>query len=215
MKFLLTAIMCLTLVLPVFAEEGKSSVKKTESLIIYFDTAKADLSEEGIEALKELAVQAENNYLRIIVLGNADERGDRLYNLDLGDRRAKAVKEKLIELGVEGYQIYAASYGEEKPAVPHGIKDNLAENRRAEVIPLLVPKAIEREILRNRVTLHGGVGPFLLHKHIIDPFREVEVYQSYNPVFGLGYARLITDRWSIGLSGYTNLTFLLQVGFDF
>jgi hypothetical protein len=211
MKFLLTAVMCFALVLPAIAEEAKQ-MQNEEAVIILFDTDKAELSEEGVGTLEKIAKKATaNNKVRIIVLGHADKRGDRLYNLDLGDKRAKSVETKLEELGVDSYQIYAASYGEEKPAAPHDeISEHLALNRRAEIIALEVPRP---EYRKNTLRLYLGAGPFDLdRKDFID---RVELDQSYNFVGGLGYSRAINEKWNLGVTGMSNLSFFLNLGYNF
>ena len=74
-----------------------------------------------------------NQYPDVIVTieGHADERGTREYNLALGDRRANAVKNYLLALGVSGERLLTISYGEERPADPTHNEAAWAENRRA------------------------------------------------------------------------------------
>ena len=67
----------------------------------------------------------------VTIEGHADERGTREYNLALGDRRAKAVKNYLVALGVSGDRLLTISYGEERPADPAHNEAAWAENRRA------------------------------------------------------------------------------------
>ncbi|MBN2162360.1 MAG: OmpA family protein [Pontiellaceae bacterium] len=67
----------------------------------------------------------------VIVEGHADERGSREYNLALGERRALAVRDYLISLGVDPAVIQTKSMGEEDPAdMGHG-EDAWRLNRRA------------------------------------------------------------------------------------
>lgn len=54
---------------------------------------------------------------KVLVEGNADERGTPEYNIALGQRRADAVKNFLAAKGVQAGQVSTVSYGEEKPAV--------------------------------------------------------------------------------------------------
>jgi peptidoglycan-associated lipoprotein len=63
--------------------------------------------------------------------GHCDERGSIGYNIALGDRRANAVKEYLVGLGVNGATLIAISYGEEQPADPAHTEAAWAKNRRA------------------------------------------------------------------------------------
>ena len=60
----------------------------------------------------------------VIVEGHADERGSREYNLALGERRALAVRDYLISLGVDSAVIQTKSYGEEMP-------DNMGHDENA------------------------------------------------------------------------------------
>ena len=54
---------------------------------------------------------------KLMVEGHCDERGTREYNLALGDRRAYAVKEFLVSLGVDAARLQTKSYGKERPAL--------------------------------------------------------------------------------------------------
>jgi peptidoglycan-associated lipoprotein len=67
----------------------------------------------------------------LTVEGHTDERGTREYNLALGDRRANAVKNYLVALGIEPSRILIISYGEERPADPANDESAWANNRRA------------------------------------------------------------------------------------
>jgi len=68
--------------------------------------------------------------------GHCDERGTNEYNLALGDRRAKAVKDYLVSLGVPSSRIETISYGEEKPLCSAQNEDCWAKNRRAHFVLL-------------------------------------------------------------------------------
>ncbi len=71
---------------------------------------------------------------RVILQGNADERGSREYNLALGQKRAEAVRKALAVLGVSEAQMEAISFGEEKPRNEADTEEAYAENRRADVV---------------------------------------------------------------------------------
>ena len=60
----------------------------------------------------------------------ADERGDDAYNLDLSDRRAKAVMKYLLDKGVEEKRMTAQGYGETQPLDRRHIEAAWAKNRR-------------------------------------------------------------------------------------
>lgn len=71
---------------------------------------------------------------RVILQGNADERGSREYNLALGQKRAEAVRKALSVLGVGEAQIEAVSFGEEKPRMEGETEEAYAANRRTDIV---------------------------------------------------------------------------------
>jgi len=66
----------------------------------------------------------------VIIEGNGDERGSREYNLALGERRALAIRDYLISLGVDPGVIQTKSLGEEMPANPGHDEAAWRMNRR-------------------------------------------------------------------------------------
>ena len=66
----------------------------------------------------------------VTIEGHTDERGTREYNLALGERRAQAVKNVLVALGIPASRISTISYGKERPEVPHSTEQSYAQNRR-------------------------------------------------------------------------------------
>lgn len=98
---------------------------------VFFDFDQADLSSESRDKLANNAklLKAAAN-VKIVVEGHCDERGTNEYNLGLGERRASAVKNYLVSLGISSSRIMTISYGEEKPfAMGHG-EDAWKQNRR-------------------------------------------------------------------------------------
>ena len=73
-----------------------------------------------------------NPQAKIVIEGNADERGSREYNVALGQRRAESVTKMLMLLGAKADQIEAVSWGEEKPRAAGHDEPSWAENRRAD-----------------------------------------------------------------------------------
>ena len=71
---------------------------------------------------------------RVILRGNADDRGSREYNLALGQKRAEAVRKALAVLGVSDVQMEAVSFGEEKPRKEGDTEEAYTENRRTDVV---------------------------------------------------------------------------------
>lgn len=74
-----------------------------------------------------------NPKMKMLIQGNADERGSREYNLALGQRRADAVKQAMQLLGARNEQIETVSFGEEKPRATGHDEKSWAENRRADI----------------------------------------------------------------------------------
>ena len=66
----------------------------------------------------------------VTVEGHCDERGTREYNLALGERRASAVKDYLVSLGIDPSRLSTISYGKERPVNPASTQQAWAENRR-------------------------------------------------------------------------------------
>ena len=87
------------------------------------------------EAISQLELQAQwlRQYpsVNVLIEGHADERGTREYNLALGDRRANAVKNYLVSLGIDPRRIDTISYGKERPEMLGSNAESWAKNRRA------------------------------------------------------------------------------------
>ena len=98
---------------------------------VYFDTDMSAVREDGRQTLSKQAewLKKYTNY-PITIEGKTDERGTREYNLALGERRANAVKNVLVALGVPANRISTISYGKERPAVVGSNEAAWAQNRR-------------------------------------------------------------------------------------
>ncbi len=73
----------------------------------------------------------------LMIEGHCDERGTEGYNQSLGEKRALATREALVELGAPAGNIYTTSYGETRPAAPGTGEDAWGKNRRAEFVVVL------------------------------------------------------------------------------
>lgn len=69
--------------------------------------------------------------VRLVIEGHCDERGTVEYNLALGQKRAGAVKDYLLKLGIDGGRIRTISYGKEIPVESGNTEDAWSKNRRA------------------------------------------------------------------------------------
>jgi len=72
--------------------------------------------------------------IMITVEGHCDERGTDAYNIALGERRAEAVKNFLVDLGISANRLNTISYGEERPIVLGQNESSWAKNRRAQLV---------------------------------------------------------------------------------
>jgi peptidoglycan-associated lipoprotein len=75
-----------------------------------------------------------NAQVDIQVEGHCDERGGRQYNLALGERRAKAVRDYLVALGVKSSRISTISYGNERPLAEGNDESAWSKNRRGNFV---------------------------------------------------------------------------------
>jgi len=88
----------------------------------------------GAEQSKVGAVAAalKGSSSSLIIAGFTDERGTAEYNRGLGERRAQAVRQSLIEKGLSASQIQTVSFGSEMPVDSASNESAWAKNRRAE-----------------------------------------------------------------------------------
>jgi peptidoglycan-associated lipoprotein len=73
--------------------------------------------------------------------GNCDERGTEEYNRALGERRALACREALVELGADALMLETISYGKDKPVAPGHDESAWRLNRRSDFVVLTPPTA--------------------------------------------------------------------------
>jgi peptidoglycan-associated lipoprotein len=98
-----------------------------------FDYDSAKLSDEALTILKANAeVLKADAGLVVLVAGHCDERGTVAYNLALGQKRAKEVRDYYINLGVDGTHVATLSYGKEQPICSESTDECWSKNRRAE-----------------------------------------------------------------------------------
>ncbi len=99
-----------------------------------------DFDKSVVKAEFKPMVQAHGQYLashtdrKIVVEGNADERGSSEYNLALGSRRATSVKKMLVVSGAKAGQVATVSFGESKPRDTAHNEAAWSQNRRADIV---------------------------------------------------------------------------------
>ena len=102
---------------------------------VFFATNESILTTASRETLRAQAAWLRKNPgINVVLEGHADERGTREYNLALGEKRAQAVKNYLIGLGINPDRVSTISYGKERPAVVGSNDGAWAQNRRSVTI---------------------------------------------------------------------------------
>ncbi|MBM3599106.1 MAG: peptidoglycan-associated lipoprotein Pal [Alphaproteobacteria bacterium] len=98
---------------------------------VFFDFDKYDVKPAGQQVLQKQAAWLKTYpNVTLTVEGHCDERGTREYNLALGERRATAVKNYLVALGINANRVRTISYGKERPAVLGSNEAAWSQNRR-------------------------------------------------------------------------------------
>lgn len=102
---------------------------------VYFEYDKYDIALDYVTILEAHSkyLKAQPN-VKVLIQGNADERGSREYNLALGQKRAEAIKTSLKLMGAKEEQMEAVSLGEETPKATGHDEASWAENRRGDLV---------------------------------------------------------------------------------
>ena len=144
---------------------GPDRIELTED--IHFEFDKAVIQEQSYGILKELAgVLQQYPTLRIRVEGNTDSVGTDDYNQKLSERRALAVRDFLIGVGVDKDRMEWTGRGEAAPIATNDTPTGRAKNRRTEFI-VLNPEALGGKSVERRATdqdLAPGSEPAWLKK---------------------------------------------------
>ena len=117
------------------AEAFGTPVTEVEFENVLFEFDRDTIRASEMRKIEEVAAyMIANPDVRLVVDGHCDERGDRDYNMTLGEYRALAVRATLIRLGVEPDRIQTRSFGIEQPLDPRSNEEAWRVNRRAEFI---------------------------------------------------------------------------------
>jgi peptidoglycan-associated lipoprotein len=102
---------------------------------VFFGYDKYDLSPEARTTIEKQAQWLKTYpHINVSIEGHCDERGTREYNLALGEKRATAVRNYLVALGIEASRLQTISYGKERPAVTGSDEAAWAQNRRGVLV---------------------------------------------------------------------------------
>ncbi|MBU2652211.1 MAG: OmpA family protein [Bacteroidetes bacterium] len=111
-------------------------LEKSGPMTVYFGfaSAEAETGEEFQRYLENLIVYLNNNQgKKVILYGHADNRGSEGANFDYSLRRAEHIKTKLIEVGIDEFQIRVEAMGDEFPIASNDTPEGRKMNRRVEM----------------------------------------------------------------------------------
>jgi peptidoglycan-associated lipoprotein len=99
---------------------------------VYFDFDQSSLREDARQRLSRNAEFLRSRPEFVVQIeGHCDERGTNDYNLALGERRAQAVRDYLMQLGLGATRLRTISFGEERPSCTQSDESCWQRNRRA------------------------------------------------------------------------------------
>ena len=111
------------------AEQAASAAAGLRDVLFGYDSW--TISEDGRQALSRDSEWMKSNPSALVkVEGHCDERGTAAYNLVLGEKRAKAARNYLVELGVGANRLSVVSYGKERPFCNEHAESCYQQNRR-------------------------------------------------------------------------------------
>ncbi len=115
------------------AEQAASAAAGLRDVFFGYDSWV--ISEEGRQSLSHDAEWMKSNPNALVkVEGHCDERGTGAYNFVLGEKRAKAARNYLVELGVAANRLSVVSYGKERPACNEHAESCYQQNRRGRIL---------------------------------------------------------------------------------
>ena len=109
--------------------------EKVNHYFVYFDSDKSLIKSEYKVELDRLVTDLKKmGSFKVLVYGHTDSDGDSMYNIYLGNARAKQVMSYLVENGIPLENIETFTYGKTSPIVANTTKELKAKNRRAEIL---------------------------------------------------------------------------------
>lgn len=102
---------------------------------VLFDLNRAELKAAGEATVSRLAeFMAEYEERRVRVEGYTDSTGEASYNQELSERRAEAVRDALVSMGISRNRVEAKGFGEEYPVASNDTSGGRQQNRRVEIV---------------------------------------------------------------------------------
>ena len=110
---------------------------------VYFDYDQSNVKASEAGKVNEVlaSLKAKGTGYDLLIEGHCDERGTEEYNRALGERRALAIRELLMQSGVSGTRVFTRTFGKDKPVVPSHDEAAFSKNRRGEFV-LVLPKKL-------------------------------------------------------------------------
>jgi outer membrane protein OmpA-like peptidoglycan-associated protein len=126
---------------PAGPEEGDRAPDAGEPRVVLegvrFDTGQATLRPESLPRLDRVVEYLSHKpSARLRVAGHTDNVGRAEANRELSQRRAEAVRDYLVDQGIDGVRIEAVGYGAERPIAPNDTEEGRQKNRRIEAVEL-------------------------------------------------------------------------------
>lgn len=117
------------------------TILKSET--VYFDLDKASVKSSEVAKVERVATYLKNETtVSLLIEGNCDERGTEDYNRSLGERRALAIREVLVNAGIAPDRVTTVTFGEDKPADTGHDETAWSKNRRGDFV-VLKPKSLQ------------------------------------------------------------------------
>lgn len=102
---------------------------------VFFEFDKWTVGDAGKQALATDAQWLKANQGKALTIeGHCDERGTQAYNLVLGEKRAKAVRSYLVDLGIDPKRLSVTSYGKDRPFCRDRSEECYQQNRRGHLV---------------------------------------------------------------------------------
>jgi len=109
----------------------------TYAAVVMYDINSAEIKSEAYPMLDEaVSILKKNPEIKVEIDGHTDNTGSAAYNMNLSERRAKAVMKYFVDKGVEAERLSTKGFGFTKPAASNKTKEGRAKNRRVELTPV-------------------------------------------------------------------------------
>lgn len=120
---------------PPSAQPGMDELFRANVQDAFFDFNKSDLRADARAAVTKTA-EFLRSYpqIKVSIEGHCDERGSTEYNLGLGERRAQAARDFLLQMGIGADRLTTVSYGKEQPFCTQSTETCWQQNRRAHFV---------------------------------------------------------------------------------